>query len=204
MNKEKLIRKFDKQSNIYEMRRKKQSERRWRSTLLGSAKGKVLEIAVGAGANFHFYPKDVEVTAVDFSSEMLSKAKVSAAESGIRASFVQSDIELLSFPENSFDTIVSTLSFCGYDNPVQVLKSLNSFCKPGGQILLMEHGLSLNRWISRTQKLVEPIFNRVVGCHLDRDIMDILGQSKVSVHRVERYICNTIHLVWASPNKDSN
>lgn len=203
VSKEKLIRKFDKQSNIYETRRKKQSERRWRSTLLGSAKGKVLEIAVGAGANFNFYPKDVEVTAVDFSREMLSKAKVSATESGIRATFMQSDIESLSFPDSSFDTIVSTLSFCGYDNPVQVLQSLNSFCKPGGQILLMEHGLSSNRWIKRTQKLIEPMFNRLVGCHLDRNIMDILAESKVSVHRVERYIYNTIHLVWASPNKDS-
>ncbi|CAN7513859.1 class I SAM-dependent methyltransferase [Paenibacillus sp. LjRoot153] len=201
MSKEKLIRKFDKQSNLYEKRRKKQSERKWRSTLLGSAKGDVLEIAVGAGANFNFYPKDVKVTAVDFSSEMLSKAKVSAAESGIMATFVQSDIELLSFPENSFDTIVSTLSFCGYDNPIQLLDSLNTFCKPDGQILLLEHGLSSNRWMNRTQKLMEPLFNRLVGCHLDRDIMDILEKSKVRVHRVERYIYNTIHLVWATPNK---
>lgn len=201
MDKEKLIRKFDKQSNIYEMRRKRQSEWKWRSTLLASAKGKVLEVAVGAGANFNFYPKVVEVTAVDFSSEMLSKAKDSAAESGIRATFLQSDIESLSFPENSFDTIVSTLSFCGYDNPVQVLESLNSFCKPGGQILLMEHGLSTNRLIGGTQKMMEPVFKRLVGCHLDRNIQDILGQSKVLVHRMERYMFNTIHLVWASPNK---
>ncbi|NOU93194.1 methyltransferase domain-containing protein [Paenibacillus sp. LMG 31456] len=199
MSKEKLIRKFDKQSKVYEIRRKQQSERKWRSALLRSAKGKVLEVAVGAGANFSFYPKDVEVIAVDFSSEMLSKAKASAAESGIRATFLQTDIEALSFPENSFDTIVSTLSFCGYDNPVQVLKSLSFLCKPGGQILLMEHGLSSNRWIGGTQKMMEPMFKRLVGCHLDRDIMDILQQSNVHVHRMERYIFNTIHLVWASP-----
>ncbi|TXK74023.1 class I SAM-dependent methyltransferase [Paenibacillus sp. N3.4] len=204
MNKEKLIRKFDKQANIYELRRKQQSERKWRSTLLASAKGRVLEVAVGAGANFQFYPKDVEVTAVDFSNEMLSKAKDSAAESGIRATFLQSDIELLAFPENSFDTIVSTLSFCGYDNPVQVLESLNFFCKPGGQILLMEHGLSSNLFIGSAQKIMEPLFMRIIGCHLDRDIVNILQQSKVRIHRTERYIFNAVHLVWASPYKEAD
>lgn len=201
MSKEKLIRKFDNQSNVYEMRRKRQSERKWRTKLIGSATGKVLEVAVGAGANFHFYPKDVEVTAVDFSSKMLSKAKESAAENGIRATLLQSDIESLSFPENSFDTIVSTLSFCGYENPVQVLESFNLFCKPGGQILLMEHGLSSNRLLSGTQKMMEPLFKRLIGCHLDRDIVDILRQSKMHVHHMEHYMFNTIHLVWASPNK---
>lgn len=50
MDKEKLIRKFDNQSKIYEVRRKKQSERKWWEKLIGSAKGKVLEVAVGAGA----------------------------------------------------------------------------------------------------------------------------------------------------------
>lgn len=201
MNKEKLIHKFDKQSKMYERRRKHKTEQKWRKTLIGSAKGKVLEVAVGAGANFHFYPKDVEVTAVDFSSEMLSKAKESASENGVRATFIQSDIESLSYPENSFDTIVSTLSFCGYENPISVLESFNTWCKPDGQILLMEHGLSSNRLLLATQKILDPVFLQVIGCHLDRDMVEVLAQSKVRVQRLERYMFNTVHLVWASPNK---
>lgn len=201
MDKEKLIRKFDNQSNIYEMRRKKQSERKWREKLIGSAKGKVLEVAVGAGANFYFYPKDVDVTAVDFSGAMLSKARESATASKVRATFIQSDIESISFPENSFDTIVSTLSFCGYEYPVRVLESFSRWCKPGGQILLMEHGLSSNRLIGSTQKIIEPVFLRVVGCHLDRNMIHIFQQSPIHIHHMERYKFNTIHLVWASPNK---
>ena len=75
MNRNQLIRIFDKQANIYEKRRKDQSQAKWREKLLSSAKGKVLEVAVGAGANFQYYPSGVEVTAVDFSGEMLKKAK---------------------------------------------------------------------------------------------------------------------------------
>lgn len=201
MDKEKLIRKFDNQSKIYEMRRKKQSERNWREKLIGCAKGKVLEVAVGAGANFSFYSKDVDVTAVDFSGAMLSKAKESAMASNVRATFIQSDIESITFPENSFDTIVSTLSFCGYENPVNVLESFSRWCKPGGQILLMEHGLSSNRLIGGTQKIIEPVFLRMVGCHLDRNMIDIFRQSPIHIHHIERYKFNIVHLVWASPNK---
>ncbi|QJD82907.1 class I SAM-dependent methyltransferase [Cohnella herbarum] len=202
MDKQKLIRKFDNQSQIYEMRRKKQSERKWREKLIGSAKGKVLEVAVGAGANFCFYPKDVDVTAVDFSAAMLSKAQESAAASQVRATFIQSDIESISFPDNSFDTIVSTLSFCGYEYPVKVLESFSRWCKPGGQILLMEHGLSSNRWIGSTQKIIEPLFQRVVGCHLNRNMINIFQQSRIHIHHMERYKFNIFHLVWASPNKE--
>ncbi|GED70727.1 SAM-dependent methyltransferase [Brevibacillus reuszeri] len=201
MDKEKLISKFDHQSKIYEMRRKKQSEKKWREKLIGSAKGKVLEVAVGAGANFYFYPKNVDVTAVDFSGAMLSKAKESATASNVRATFIQSDIESISFPENAFDTIVSTFSFCGYEHPVRLLESFNRWCKPDGQILLMEHGLSSNRLIGSTQKIIKPVFLRVVGCHLDRNMINIFQHSPIHIHHMERYKFNTVHLVWASPNK---
>lgn len=201
MNKEKLIRKFDNQSKMYDMRRKKQSERKWREKLIKGAKGEVLEVAVGAGANFTFYPNDVNVTAVDFSSAMLTKAIESAAASQVRAKFIQHDIESVSFPDNSFDTIVSTLSFCGYDNPDRVLESFNRWCKPGGQILLMEHGLSSNRFIGNTQTFIEPVFLRIVGCHLNRDMIKIFQQSPIHIHHMEHYMFNTVHLVWASPNK---
>jgi ubiquinone/menaquinone biosynthesis C-methylase UbiE len=43
----------------------------WRRRLLQEVEGKVLELAVGAGANFPFYPQDVDITAVDFSQQIL-------------------------------------------------------------------------------------------------------------------------------------
>ncbi|WP_233531188.1 class I SAM-dependent methyltransferase [Paenibacillus alkalitolerans] len=123
MNNEKLIQKFDKQAKVYEMRRRKQSEKKWREKLIRSARGTVLEVGVGAGANFQFYSQDVEVTAVDFSKEMLSKAEEAVVESGVRAKFIHSDIESLSFPDDAFDTVVSTLTLCGYqDQGIDVIQ----------------------------------------------------------------------------------
>src|SRR5699024_4845576 len=116
----KLAKKFDKQAPIYNRQRKNKSLGQWRAKLLKDADGKVLELAVGAGANFPYYSSDVEVTAVDISPNMINFARHAAQTEQIQAEFILNDLETLDFPENSFDTIVSTLSFCGYEDPVQM------------------------------------------------------------------------------------
>lgn len=199
MNREKLIRIFDKQANGYEKRRKNQSQAKWREKLLSSAKGKVLEVAVGAGANFQFYPQGVEVTAVDFSGEMLKKAKSAAIEEGVNAQFIHSDVEFLSFEDHSFDTIISTLSLCGYENPTKILSLINKWCKPDGQILLLEHGKSSNPLIGYLQKMLNPLNRKVIGCEIDRDILRIIESSNIQIDQIEHYLKNMVHIVWAKP-----
>jgi ubiquinone/menaquinone biosynthesis C-methylase UbiE len=196
---EKLIRKFDKQAGLYESRRRSLTEKDWRETLIRCAEGRVLELSVGAGANFPFYRKDVEVVAVDFSSEMLAKAKQGAAEHGIQASFLLSDVESLSFPEHSFDTIVSTLSFCGYEHPDRVLRTIQTWCKPGGQLLMMEHGLSSVKAFNPLQRLVDPVFKLIVGCHQNRDIVKLVTEAGVKINSIERHTMGMVYLMWASP-----
>ncbi|MDQ0110754.1 ubiquinone/menaquinone biosynthesis C-methylase UbiE [Paenibacillus harenae] len=202
MSNEKLIQKFNKQAIVYEMRRRKQTEKKWREKLIRCAKGTVLEVGAGAGANFQFYTEDVVVTAVDFSKEMLNKAKEAAAESGVRAEFIHSDVESLSFPDDSFDTVVSTLTLCGYEDPVKVLTSFNKWCKRDGLILLMEHGISSNRFVGYLQSAIDPVSMKVSGCHLNRNLTRIFQQSNIRMNKVEHYLLDTVQLVWAAPNKD--
>src|SRR5699024_6228489 len=137
---------------VYDNQRKNKKFAKWRSQLLKEADGEILELAVGAGANFAYYPLHAHVTAVDISPRMLDYAKKAAKQEQIAASFLLTNIEDLHFPEKSFDTIVSTLSFCGYDHPTRLLKKVQSWCKPGGKILLMEHGISTNAFVATTQK----------------------------------------------------
>lgn len=200
MDKGKLIRKFDKQAKMYEVRRRKRTEKVWRERLIRCARGSVLEVGVGAGANFPFYEKSVSVTAVDFSNEMLSRAKLAAIECSVRAEFMQSDIESLDFSDHSFDTIVSTLTLCGYDDPIAVLKKFNRWVKADGQILLMEHGVSSNRILGFMQKVVDPLFVKTIGCHQNRDMKQIFHQSGIEIMETERHLLGMVHLVWAKPS----
>ncbi|MEF2965813.1 class I SAM-dependent methyltransferase [Paenibacillus sp. M1] len=199
MKKQKLIKIFDNQAAQYAKRIGDPKEKKFRQQLIGHARGKVLELAVGAGANFPFYPSEVEVTAVDFSHAMLEKARQSANQYRIHAEFICDDMEKLDFDEGSFDTVISTLSLCSYDNPHLLLRKMNRWCKPDGRILLMEHGISSNPVISVLQRTFNPLLYRVYGCHQTRDVQGLLRESGMNIDSMESHWLNMVHLVRARP-----
>ncbi|WP_191567351.1 class I SAM-dependent methyltransferase [Metabacillus idriensis] len=199
----KLIKKFDKQANTYDRIRGKEIQRKWREKLIKDAKGSVLEVAIGAGGNFPYYNSEEigKITAVDFSPKMLEKARVAAHQYNLPVEIIESDIDQLEFEENQFDTIVSTLSFCGYPQPLQTLENLSKWCKPRGQILLLEHGISSNFLFSKLQKILDPIFVRMIGCHQNRNIMELISLSPIEIQKVEHHCFDVFHMVWAKPKK---
>lgn len=199
MEKDKRVQKFDKQAKMYAKNKEPSSMSRWRRELLGQAEGEVLELAVGAGANFPHYPSGIKVTAVDFSEEMLDRARKKASACNISAEWICTDIEKMEFEPHSFDTIVSTLSFCCYENPAEMMKKLQRWCRPGGEILLLEHGVSSNILISRAQKVLNPLLYQMIGCHQTRDILKLTLNSGLIVHRSESHWFNMFHQIWASP-----
>jgi len=199
MDKTKQIRLFDRQAAQYGKRKESQTLRRWRRELLRDVNGEVLELAVGAGANFPHYPRGVKLTATDFSPEMLKKAREAAAWNRLDVDFILSDIEELEFPDHSFDTVVSTLSFCSYENPLNVMNKLRRWCKPDGVVLLMEHGISSNVLVSAAQRILDPLLFRTIGCHHTRDIPALVRQSGMSITRAESYLFKMVQLLWVKP-----
>lgn len=201
MKKEQIIKKFNKQAANYSKKLNKQGQNKWRKQIFQSVKGKTLEVAVGAGMNFSFYPKNIEYLGVDFSPKMIKYAKESAKKYGVNAKFIVSDVECLDFPDNSFDTIVSSGSFCGYENPVHVLNLFNKWCKEEGQILLLEHGLFSVPTLAWFQKKLDKLAVNAIGCHQNRDILEIVKQSNLKIMKHERGILGYLYLIWAKPQK---
>jgi ubiquinone/menaquinone biosynthesis C-methylase UbiE len=203
MEKDELIRLYDKQANQYErLRRKKKTfDQKWRKQLLAFAKGKILEVSVGAGANFKFYPTDADVTAVDISAQMIDKAKDAARDSRINATLINSSVEDLRFETESFDTIVSTLSLCAYDDPVHVLKLFNDWCKKDGVVLLLEHGTSKYKLFHWLQNRFDNLQYRRIGCHANRKILQIVKDAGLKIKMCERKLFGIMYLIWAQPKK---
>ncbi|RXZ02552.1 class I SAM-dependent methyltransferase [Fictibacillus sp. S7] len=200
----KLIKKFNRQAETYDRLREKQFQKKWREKLIGEARGHVLELAVGAGGNFPFYRLEEihTITAVDFSPEMLGKAEEAAQHYHLPVKFIESDIEELAFEKQQFDTVVSTLSFCGYSNPVRILENVSTWCKPHGQVLLLEHGISSNLFASTLQRALNPLAVKTVGCHQNRNIMELLNRSPLEIQKAEHHWLDVFHLIWATPRKE--
>ncbi|MGI2329141.1 class I SAM-dependent methyltransferase [Planococcus sp. YIM B11945] len=194
-----LIKKFDKQAAKYNRRREDDSTYKYRQRIFGEAGGKVLEVGIGVGLNFPLYKENIELTGVDFSSEMLKKAKAAARGYPFKATFIQADVETSEFEENTFDTIVSSGTLCAYQNPVKVLNNFQLWCKPDGKILLLEHGISSNKPLGWLQKSLDPLAVKMAGCHANRDISGIVKNSKLQLVKEERYMAGNIYLIWAKP-----
>lgn len=199
MKKQKLIRIFDHQAVQYDKKREGVKLQMMRQKLLRHAQGEVLELAVGAGANFPFYPQGVKVTALDFSQAMLDKAERRARQFQVDAKFICTDIEEMNFEEHSFNTLVSTLSLCSYENPLKLLNKMIRWCRSDGEILLLEHGISSIGIISTLQKTINPLYHRSFGCHQTRNILQLIQASGMKIISVDSYWMNLVHLARLKP-----
>ncbi len=84
-----------------------------RNTYLQSG-AKVLDMACGTGRHsILFAEKDFNVTAVDLSSNLLSVAKISAEETGVKINFIQSDLRHFSIT-TKFSLAVNLFTSFGY------------------------------------------------------------------------------------------
>src|SRR4051812_46503279 len=87
-----------------------------RAEAMAPARGKVIEIGFGSGANLSHYPAAVEsVTAVEPNPGMRDRAARQTTR--IPVEVIAGMAESIPLPDASFDTAVSTLTLCTVDDP---------------------------------------------------------------------------------------
>ena len=173
--------------------------RRLRRRLLGRTSGRVLEVAVGTGKNLRYYPDGCQVTAVDVSREMLSVAGKRAVKLSMDINFLLADAEALPFFDKTFDTVVSSLSSCTFPNPVAALQEMGRVCRAGGKILLLEHGRSNREWLARWQDRHADQFAKPLGCHWNREPLELVRQAGLKVNNSRRVFFGVFHRIEAAP-----
>lgn len=158
---------------------------KWRKALWGKVKGgSVLEVGVGTGKNFPYYPPNAEITAIDFSEKMLSRARDKARRQGVKVRLLPMDVQGLDFEDNTFDTVVATFVFCSVPDPLKGLAEVRRVCKPGGKVILLEHVLSSNRIMSCLMNLANPVVVRMMGANINRRTAENVAASGLVVEQV--------------------
>mgnify|MGYP000264599803 FL=1 len=141
----------------------------WRKTLWAKVQGEhILEVGVGTGKNFPYYPANTRITALDFSEKMLQRAKKKQQRGNIAVELELMDVQSLCYADNSFDTVIATFVFCSVPLPTKGLQELYRVCKPGGQVLLLEHVLSAKPMMARMMKLMNPLIASMFGANINR------------------------------------
>lgn len=142
-----------------------------RADLVPRARGQVLELGVGSGANFRFYdPARVEkVTGIDPSAKLREYAAAAERPAGLGVEVRAGQAEALDFAAASFDTVVTTYTLCTVADAGRALAEARRVLRPGGTLLFCEHGLAPEPKVQRWQRRLDPLWGAVFGgCHITR------------------------------------
>ena len=145
--------------------------RQMRAELLAGARGRVLELGAGTGANLELYPDAVEqLVLAEPDPYMTKQLRAKLAGGGRAAEVVEAPGERLPFADASFDTVVVTLVLCTVPDPRETLAEVARVLAPGGQLLFLEHVRAEDPAQARWQDRLERPWRFLGdGCHCNRD-----------------------------------
>lgn len=128
----------------------------------------ILEVGVGTGLTFEYYPAGVDVTAVDMSSGMLKFAhERRQVRSDITIDLSQMDALDLKFPDNHFECTYAPSLLTVVPHPKQLIREMIRVTKPGGTIIIVSH-FEGDYWQDRAfSKFAAPFTKRLFGFRMD-------------------------------------
>jgi ubiquinone/menaquinone biosynthesis C-methylase UbiE len=154
-----------------------------REALLANARGSVVEIGGGTGANLPFY--GAAVTSVKMTEPEAPMAKrlerKLAGHRGAPVELVLAPAEKLPFDDHQFDTAVSTLVLCAVGDQQRALAEIRRVLKPGGTLLFAEHVRSDSPGMARWQDRFNGVNKVVAGCNCNRATLDSISAAGFQV-----------------------
>ena len=147
---------------------------------------KVLELGVGTGLALPLYPAGVEVLGVDLSESMLAKASARIAKLGLKGRSVAAmDAMQLSLPDASFDKVTALYIASVVPDPQRMIREMKRVCKPGGDLILVNHFSSSSKGGQRFERLIAPICPSL-GFRPDLELGSLLDQAGWQGAAIER------------------
>ena len=136
---------------------------------------RVLEVGVGTGISLPLYPRDVRITGIDVSSEMLEKARGRVAQRRLENvdALLEMDAEDMTFPAASFDKVVAMYVVSVVPRPAKLLEELHRVCRPDGEIFLVNHFHSENPVMGALERALA-VCSSQIGFNPDLDLRSLV------------------------------
>jgi phosphatidylethanolamine/phosphatidyl-N-methylethanolamine N-methyltransferase len=167
--------------------------------IINQSKGRVLEVGVGTGLSLPTYGRHLEIVGIDLSPEMLDKARERVSAEGLDnvTGLHEMDAGELKFEGGAFDTVVAMYVMTVVPDPERVMRELARVCRPGGQVLIVNHFSAeegMRGWVERRMapfagKLGwHPVFDmdRVMVCD-DLELVEKRGLRPMGLFTMMRF-----------------
>jgi phosphatidylethanolamine/phosphatidyl-N-methylethanolamine N-methyltransferase len=142
---------------------------------------KVLDVGVGTGAAFQYYPRRGRIYGVDLSGGMLKIALNRIRGLGMNhATVFQADAMKLPFEDDTFDHLFISHVISVVSDPYRLIQECQRVLKPGARIVMLNHFQSTNRMIAMVEKWLCPLCTKL-GWRSDLQLNDLVTRTGVQV-----------------------
>ncbi|MEA0562690.1 class I SAM-dependent methyltransferase [Lysinibacillus irui] len=140
------------------------------------SKQKILYVGIGTGADLELinYEK-YDITAIDYSPDMLAKAKRKFEHSSIK--LLEMDAQKMTFEDESFDYIVASLILSVVPDDNKCMQEMIRVLKQDGRILIFDKFAPKNQRISFIKKVIRP-FISILGTDIGRSFEELFKQNE--------------------------
>ncbi|CAL4098667.1 unnamed protein product, partial [Meganyctiphanes norvegica] len=151
---------------------------------------KILEIGVGTGLNFEFYPNGTRLVVVDPNPHFdkyynENRAKFPNIHSEEIIVCYGEDMDVIE--SNSIDAVVMTLVLCSVMDTEKVLAQIKRVLVPGGKFYFLEHVREFDSQKYRLRQLVQDLLTELRiwptlldGCCLNRETLEVVKNAGFS------------------------
>ncbi len=142
---------------------------------------RVLDIGVGTGLALPSYPRHARVTGIDLSEGMLRRARRRVREDDMTwVDLTLGNALELPFADQSFDHVLLSHVVTVVSDAVKLIEETRRVIRPGGQIVIINHFRSSNRFVGMIEKWLCPLCQHL-GWRSDLCLQELLDKTGLEV-----------------------
>ncbi|MEK5260381.1 class I SAM-dependent methyltransferase [Paenibacillus sp. FSL L8-0663] len=140
---------------------------------------KILFVGVGTGADLELINHyGLDITAIDYSPEMLNKAKDKFANTSIK--FLEMDAQQMNFMDEQFDIVVGSLILSVVPNANKCFDEMVRVLKKDGEIIIFDKFSPKGKKPSLFKKTIRPVI-KVLGTDIGLNFEELFETQKTKL-----------------------